>query len=262
MKKTLGIALVLAVAGCGGGGAAATTATTPARAAAASTASATPWEVQGQWAEACSCDIPCPCLDSKQPTLGHCNEMMYFHVDKGHYGTVALDGLDVVVVGQSTHGKTFDQSIADKDLPLTNTYLPSAASDDVAAAAEAIFSRLSFAMPNSSKKHAVKRSGLTARWSPDEIEVEVPGVLKAHMKVMKDDAGKPKPLAADLTATSFLGKGMQGVSVGFDFHDDGVEWTVKDRHAAWAPFSYASDRGPLPWEPGFKPPAPAPAPAK
>jgi hypothetical protein len=45
------------------------------------------------------------------------------------------------------------------------------------------------------------------------------------------------------------------VSLGFDFHDDGVGWSVKGRHAAWATFSYSSDRGPLPWEPGYKPPA-------
>jgi hypothetical protein len=274
MKATIALAFLFVATGCGGAAAtgeattaptsapppAATTAETPAGAGAAAAAApgaaaaatGTPWEVAGSWAEACSCDIPCPCLESKVPTMGHCNETMIFHVDKGHYGPTSLDGLDVVIIGQSPQGKTFDQAIADKDLPIVNTYLPAGASDAVAAAADDIFTRMSFSMAHAGKKHAVKKLGIKAKWAPDALDIEIPGVLTARLKAQKDAKGVLKPFDA-LAATGVYGKGVQGVSVGLDFHDDGVSWTIKDRHAAWTPFAYASAKGPLPWE---KAPAP------
>jgi hypothetical protein len=179
---------------------------------------------------------------------------MIFHVDKGHYGPTVLDGLDIVIIGQSAHGKTFDQSIADKDLPIVTTYLPSGVSDDVAAAADAVFTRLSFAMTSAGKKHAIKKLGIKAKYAPESIDIEIPGVLKARMKAQKDAQGKPKVFDA-LASTGVFAAGIQGVSLGLDFHDDGVSWTIKDRHAAWTPFSWESGKGPLPWEPGYKAPA-------
>jgi hypothetical protein len=270
MNKSVSAWLLLAIAACGGAAPAAnsapiapvpSTTTAPgadtsmasvasatAPAPAASVAPAGPdWAVAGTWAEACSCNIPCPCLSGKVPSLGHCDETMIFHVDKGHYGPTTLDGLDVVIIGQSTHGKTFDQSIADKDMPLVNTYLPKDTTDAVASAADAIFTRLSFSMPTAGKKHAIKKLGIKATWAPEAVDIEIPGVLTAHMKAQKDAKGKPKTFDA-FAPTGVFGPGTQGVSLSVDFHDDGVSWTFKERHSAWTPFSWDSSKGPLPWE--------------
>jgi hypothetical protein len=279
MTKTALLSLLAALVACGGGGsdtsavpaapaapppppapaaptdtsAAATTA--PPAASAAPAPAAAPagpaWAVSGTWAEACSCNIPCPCLADKMPTLGHCNETMIFHVDKGNYDKTTLDGLDVVVIGQSTHGKTFNQGLADKDFPIVNTYLPANVTDDVAAAADAVFTRLSFAMPTAGKKHAVKKLGITAKFATDTLDIEIPGVLTAHMKAQKNKDGTPKTFDA-LVPTGVFGKGVQGVSLSLDFHDDGAAWKIKNRHAAWTPFAWDSTKGPLPWEPGYK----------
>ena len=188
------------------------------------------------------------------PTLGHCNETMIFHVDKGNYDKTTLDGLDVVIVGQSTHGKTFNQGLADKDFPIVNTYLPANTSDDVAKAADAIFTRLSFYMPTAGKKHSVKKLGVKAKFGTETLDIEIPGVLTAHLKAQKDKDGKPKVFDA-FASTGVYGKGVQGISLSLDFHDDGAAWKIKDRHAAWSPFAWDSTKGPLPWEPGYKAPA-------
>jgi hypothetical protein len=232
--------------------AAAAPAASAAAPAAAPAASGPDWAVSGTWAEACSCTIPCPCLTDKVPTMGQCDETMIFHVDKGHYGSTSLDGLDVVIVGQSTHGKTFNQSIADKDMPIVNTYLPSGASDDVANAADKIFSRLAFSMTSGGKKHSVKKLGIKAKFAPESVDIEVPGVLTAHMKAQKDAKGKAKVF--DAFGPGAYGTGVQGVTLGLDFHDDGVSWKIKDRHAAWTPFAWDSTKGLLPWEPGYQAP--------
>ena len=64
---------------------------------------ATPaWQVSGQYYETCSCDFVCPCLPGQmavQPTKGSCTFAMAFQVERGHYGTVPLDGLGFIVLG-------------------------------------------------------------------------------------------------------------------------------------------------------------------
>lgn len=62
----------------------------------------TSWQLSGDYFETCSCDFLCPCLPSNlaaRPTQGHCNFAMVFHIDRGRYGDLALDGLHFAVVG-------------------------------------------------------------------------------------------------------------------------------------------------------------------
>jgi hypothetical protein len=64
----------------------------------------TRWQVSGDYFESCSCDYVCPCLPSGlagKPTKGWCTFAFAFHVVKGHYGKVKLDGLNFAVVGHT-----------------------------------------------------------------------------------------------------------------------------------------------------------------
>jgi hypothetical protein len=64
--------------------------------------SAPAWQVQGQYYENCNCDFVCPCILGQMavaPTHGSCIFAMGFHIDRGHYGDVPLDGLGFAVVG-------------------------------------------------------------------------------------------------------------------------------------------------------------------
>lgn len=60
------------------------------------------WRLDGDYFETCSCDYLCPCLPSNlaaAPTRGHCYFALVFHVERGHHGGVALDGLSFAVLG-------------------------------------------------------------------------------------------------------------------------------------------------------------------
>ncbi len=56
------------------------------------------WWMKGDWFDVCSCNIPCPCGFAQAPTNNRCEGVMAYHVRDGAYGTVALDGLNVVVI--------------------------------------------------------------------------------------------------------------------------------------------------------------------
>ncbi|MGH9398707.1 MAG: DUF1326 domain-containing protein [Terriglobia bacterium] len=63
----------------------------------ATAASADHWEVQGEMSEACTCQVPCTCNFGQGPSPHHyCWSLASFRIDKGHYGTVNLDGLHLV----------------------------------------------------------------------------------------------------------------------------------------------------------------------
>ncbi len=65
------------------------------------------WHLSGDYFENCNCNVVCPCLVSSSPPLtarpsqGVCDVALVFHIDKGVYGKVPLDGLNVAVVGPS-----------------------------------------------------------------------------------------------------------------------------------------------------------------
>ena len=65
---------------------------------------ATNWQIRGSYFETCSCDYLCPCISSHlaaQPTRGHCDFAMVYHIDQGRYGSVPLDGLNFAIVGHT-----------------------------------------------------------------------------------------------------------------------------------------------------------------
>jgi len=55
------------------------------------------WTLTGTVFVACNCDWGCPCNFNARPTQGKCEGGWTWHVDKGTYGQVALDGLNFSV---------------------------------------------------------------------------------------------------------------------------------------------------------------------
>ena len=56
------------------------------------------WTVSGDWFDVCKCSIPCPCVFAQTPTYGDCDGVLAYHVKRGQYGDVPLDGLNVLLV--------------------------------------------------------------------------------------------------------------------------------------------------------------------
>lgn len=57
------------------------------------------WHLVGDWFDICSCDIPCPCEFAQAPTNNACTGMLAWHVRRGRYGDVKLDGLNLLALG-------------------------------------------------------------------------------------------------------------------------------------------------------------------
>lgn len=56
------------------------------------------WNLSGDWFDVCKCNIPCPCEFAQAPSYGDCEGVLAYHVKKGQYGDIALDGLNVLAL--------------------------------------------------------------------------------------------------------------------------------------------------------------------
>ena len=55
------------------------------------------WSLKGSVLVACNCDWGCPCNFNARPTKGKCEGGWTWHVDRGRYADVPLDGLNFSV---------------------------------------------------------------------------------------------------------------------------------------------------------------------
>jgi len=55
------------------------------------------WEVEGRYADACRCQVPCPCHFNQDVEFESCDPTLVYQIESGRYEGMALDGLSVVV---------------------------------------------------------------------------------------------------------------------------------------------------------------------
>lgn len=66
--------------------------------ASASTQSEIPkWSMKADYIEACNCDYGCPCNFNGFPTYGFCRALVLYAIKSGSFGSVRLDGVDVIL---------------------------------------------------------------------------------------------------------------------------------------------------------------------
>ncbi|PEN13311.1 hypothetical protein CRI94_11780 [Longibacter salinarum] len=55
------------------------------------------WKLEGQYMEACTCEVACPCIMLSDPTEGTCTAVVAWHIEEGAYNGVKFDDLNVVM---------------------------------------------------------------------------------------------------------------------------------------------------------------------
>jgi hypothetical protein len=204
----------------------------------------TNWRLSGDYFENCNCDVVCPCLVSTappltaRPTQGVCDVALVFHIDKGSYGQVSLDGLNVAVIGHAPG------AMADGNWTL-GTYIDERADDEQAAALGAIFGgaeggpMAAFA-PLVGKHLGVKKVAIKYAINGKTRAAEIPGIM--HMAVEPLGTMHPSgeiwgamghPVAPDKLAFAV---GTRGST----FADHGMRWDNSGKNGHYAPISWSN----------------------
>jgi hypothetical protein len=202
------------------------------------------WQLNGDYFENCNCDVVCPCLASAAPPLtarpsrGACDVVLAFHIDRGTYEGLSLDGLNVALAahapGPMGEG---NWSVA--------AYLDERADDQQTAALGAIFTgaeggpMAAFA-PLIATRLGVKKVPIRYTIQGKNRSVEIPGVMQMAVEPAptlhpsgEAWAALGHPVAPDRLA---LAIGRSGSS----FADYGMRWDNSGRNGHYAPISWSN----------------------
>ena len=205
---------------------------------------ATNWQLSGDYFENCNCNVVCPCLISpappltSRPTQGVCDVALAFHIDKGSYGAVALDGLSLALVAH-VPGPMGDGNWT------VAIYLDERANDQQAAALGAIFGgaeggpMAAFA-PLIATNLGVKKVPITYRVTGKIRSTEIPGIM--HMSVEPRptlrEGGEMWVSAGHPVAPEKLALAVGGA--GSTFADHGMRWDNSGKNGHYAPISWSN----------------------
>jgi len=56
------------------------------------------WQIEARLLASCNCDYSCPCQFNALPTYGNCDAVVGLDIDRGHFGSVKLDGLRAAAI--------------------------------------------------------------------------------------------------------------------------------------------------------------------
>jgi hypothetical protein len=207
-------------------------------------ASPTKWRLSGDYFENCNCDVVCPCLVSAQPPLasrptqGVCDVALFFHIERGSYGELSLDGLNVALIAHAPG------PMAEGNWTLA-AYIDERADDRQTAALGAIFSgadggpMAAFA-PLVGTNFGAKKVPVTYAIAGKSRSAEIPGIL--HMAVAPLPTMHPSgeiwtaighPVAPDRLA---LAVGSQNST----FTDHGMRWDNSGKNGHYAPINWSN----------------------
>ncbi|MEB3321355.1 MAG: DUF1326 domain-containing protein [Synechococcaceae cyanobacterium] len=199
---------------------------------------ATNWNLNGVYAEVCTCAAICPCITLSDPTLGTCTALVSWHVDKGRCGDVTLDGLNVAV-GLHTPG-----NMAAKDWTAV-LYLDERADEEQREALSRIFSGQAGGHPAAIAEHIATVAGV--RTVPIHFEsdgrsgrIQVGHAGEAEWQPIEGQDGglvtvQGNPLAIAPGHPAVVGRASRA-----RWNEAGMGFDVAGRQAMVSPFSYAA----------------------
>ena len=202
------------------------------------------WHLTGDYFENCNCRVVCPCLVSPgapltaTPTEGACDVALVFHIDKGGYGDVVLDGLNIAIIahtpgpmgnGNWTAAPYIDQRADEKQTAAIGAIFGGGEGGPMAAFAPLISTHL----PPKKVQIAYNINGKIR-------SVEIPGIMHMAVEPLGSMHASGEiwgalghPVAPDRLAFAV---GREG-SV---FTDHGMRWDNSGKNGHYAPINWAN----------------------
>lgn len=196
------------------------------------------WSLSGTYFESCNCEAACPCIFLSPPTTGECTVLVGWHIDKGRFDDVALDGLNVALaVHAPGHMLKVKWEAA--------VYLDGRATEAQQHALTQIFAGQAGGVPAVLASHV----GTILGARPARIDFTVSG--RRHRLTIDDIAAvEIAPIAGQDGGDVRIEGHPLAVSPGFPavlchstelkYHDHGLNWELSEKTGQFAPFAYSA----------------------
>jgi hypothetical protein len=203
----------------------------------------TGYNVKGNYYETCACSVSCPCASNATlPTEGHCDAISLVHIDKGSFGSVKLDGLNLAVVFRTPKGQKVKDAFGKGDMDLFTLYLD----DKANAQQKEVMPKLIAALYGTGEIKGAK----PPQWVPmslttdgDVAKFQIAGGSKLSFETENIDVGdqtkngyKKGDIGNRIVLTNtapfpWVHDVTQGISRHFKYADLGTSWEYKERNA-------------------------------
>jgi hypothetical protein len=202
------------------------------------------WNLTGNYFESCNCAVVCPCLVStaapltSRPTEGDCHFAMAFHIDKGTYEGVKLDGLNVVLIGES-HGPMGNGNITGA------AYIDERADNRQTEALGAIFGGtvggpMGALAPLFGKNLGMKKVKIAYRSEGAKRSAEIPQVLKIEVKPLPHITEGEVMWAATGHPVNPTKLALASTEKGSSYTDYGYHWDNSGKNAHYAEIAWSN----------------------
>ena len=197
------------------------------------------WKVAGTYFEACNCEAACPCVFTSPPTDGNCTALVAWHIEKGSFGEIALDGFNAMLAayapGHMLEGKW---QVA--------LYLDQRANAQQQDALGKIFSgqaggHLAALTPLISEVLGVRSAAIEYTAQGRERSLRIPGVAAFEIEALAGADG------AEVTISNHPFTAVPGYpavvakSKSAKYADYGLTLEVSGKNGFYSPFSYQAD---------------------
>src|SRR5262249_22363881 len=194
------------------------------------------WKLDGDYFEACNCDAACPCVVLGAPTRGECNVLVAWHIDKGIFGSVTLNNLNVVLAahapGHMLEGKW-----------KAALYLDERATEDQRGVLTKIFAgqaggHLANLAAFIGEVLGVKPAPIEFRSDGKRRSLSIPAVAEMEIEAISGQGGgdvtmSGHPLCVVPGIPSVVARSKR-----VSYHDLGLQWELTERNGFYSPFSY------------------------
>lgn len=196
------------------------------------------WKLEGSYFEACNCNVACPCVFMSAPTEGVCNALVAWHIDKGHYRDVNLDGLNIAIAIHSP-GHMLEVKWT------VTVYVDERAGEDQRSALFSIYSGEAGGHPAAIASFVgailgVKSVAFDYRAEGKTRSLRLGDVGDMEIEALAGQGG------AEVTVTNApfcVAPGYPAVaakSIELNLKDTGFNWHITNKNGYYSPFSYSA----------------------
>lgn len=198
----------------------------------------TAWSLTGTYFETCNCEAACPCVFTGPPTEGDCTALVAWHIARGNYGEVSLDGLNfALAVHAPGHMLETKWKVA--------AYFDENGSEVQNGALQAIFSGEAGGHPAvlaSFIGEIVGAKNVPMHYQGDgkRASLSIPGIAEAEIEALEGQGGNPITIENHPLCVAPGTPATVARSKNFTFSDYGLDWKLSGRNGYLSDFTYCS----------------------
>jgi hypothetical protein len=196
------------------------------------------WKIEGTYFETCNCESACPCVFLSKPSEGHCDALVAWHIDRGAFEGVKLDGLNVALAVHSPgHMAQVKWDVA--------VYLDERADAAQTDALTKIFAGQAGGHPSRLAAHVGKILGVASvpmRYAANgrQRSLSIPGIAEAAIEAIEGQGGAEVTIENHPLCIAPGEPAVAARSKKLDYRDHGKHWEFSSRNGFYSPFRYAA----------------------